>query len=173
MTTAVIVQQPKVTAQIVSTGSTPQVVAQPKVTAQLVVDNTTSQIVVTPKTTLELAVTNVTSQTVVTPKTTLQLTLPGTELNGRFTTNLVDTPSTYTGASGNLVRVNGAATGLEFTDEIDFDSLIFEPVTAPTTVVTDTVPMYMTATGNSPNRELAIKFKTQDGDEIIVASFIV
>jgi len=172
MTTAVIVQQPKVTAQIVSTGSTPQVVAQPKVTAQLVVDNTTSQIVVTPKTTLELAVTNVTSQTVVTPKTTLQLTLPGTELNGRFTTNLVDTPSTYTGANGNLVQVNAAGTGLEFTDEIDFDSLIFEPVATPT-VLGDTVPMYMTATGSSPNRELAIKFKTQDGDEIIIASFIV
>jgi hypothetical protein len=98
--------------------------------------------------------------------------LPGTELNGRFTTNLVDTPSTYSGAAGNLVQVNGAATALEFADEINFDSLIFEPVSTPT-VVTDTVPMYMTATGSSPNRELAIKFKTQDGDEIIIASFIV
>ena len=172
MTTAVIVQQPKVTAQIVSTGSTPQVVAQPKVTAQLVVDNTTSQIVVTPKTTLELAVTNVTSQTVVTPKTTLQLTLPGTELNGRFTTNLVDTPSTYTGASGNLVRVNPGGTGLQFTDEIDLTELIFDATNDPLAVSTDTVPMYLTASGASPNRELTLKIKTQDGDEIIIASFL-
>jgi hypothetical protein len=172
MTTAVIVQQPKVTAQIVSTGSTPQVVAQPKVTAQLVVDNTTSQIVVTPKTTLELAVTNVTSQTVVTPKTTLQLTLPGTELNGRFTTNLVDTPSTYSGAAGNLVQVNAAGTGLQFTDEIDLTELIFDATNDPLTVSVDTVPMYLTASGVSPSRELTLKIKTQDGDEIIIASFL-
>lgn len=173
MTTAVIVQQPKVTAQIVSTGSTPQVVAQPKVTAQLVVDNTTSQIVVTPKTTLELAVTNVTSQTVVTPKTTLQLTLPGTELNGRFTTNLVDTPSTYTGAASNVLKVNAAGTGIEFTDELDLDEIVFNSGDAPTVVYADTVPMYLTAIGTTPNRELALKIKTQDGDEIIIASFIV
>ena len=173
MTTAVIVQQPKVTAQIVSTGSTPQVVAQPKVTAQLVVDNTTSQIVVTPKTTLELAVTNVTSQTVVTPKTTLQLTLPGTELNGRFTTNLVDTPSTYTDAAGKLVQVNNLGTGLQFSDEVTLDEIVFDAGLAPDTVLVDSVPMYLTATGESPNRVLALKIKTQDGEEIIMASFIV
>jgi hypothetical protein len=91
---------------------------------------------------------------------------------GEFTA-LTDTPANYTGHAGKLVQVNTAQTGLEFTDQIDLDELVFDATTAPTTVLADSVPMYLTATGISPNREIELKIKTQDGDEIIMASFIV
>ena len=93
---------------------------------------------------------------------------------GEFTA-LTDTPANYTGHAGKLVRVNSAATELEFTDQIDLDEIVFDATIAPAngTIVADTFPMYLTATGTSPNRELALKVKTQDDQEIIIASVLV
>lgn len=46
-------------------------------------------------------------------------------------------------------------------------------ITAPSTPVANNMVMYVTATGTSPNREIAWKIKAQDGNEIIISSILV
>ena len=46
-------------------------------------------------------------------------------------------------------------------------------ITAPSTPAANSMIMYVTATGISPNREVAWKMKNQDGNEVIISSILV
>lgn len=63
-------------------------------------------------------------------------------------TGLTDTPSSYTGTQGYLVRVNSAATGLEFFDTGH------ETYTA-TTTITSTTPMMIGSLNTTPDTMIA------------------
>jgi len=86
---------------------------------------------------------------------------------------LNDTPTTYTGSGGYLLTVDLSENSVTFTNEIGIDELILEATTAPTSVASDSVSMYVTATGTTPNREVAYKIKNELGQEIIISSILV
>lgn len=86
--------------------------------------------------------------------------------------DLTDTPSSYANAAGQLVSVNPGGTGLQFTDEITIDELVHTARVAPTVVANDSVTVYVTATGTSPNREVAYKIKNEFGEEVIISSIL-
>jgi hypothetical protein len=52
-------------------------------------------------------------------------------------------------------------------------SLTQNATSAPSTPVANTIVMYVTASGTTPNREIAWKLKNQVGDEIIISSVLV
>lgn len=85
---------------------------------------------------------------------------------------LTDVPSSYANAAGYLVTVNPGGTGLQFTSDIPLDELIHTARVAPTTVANDSVSVYVTATGTSPNREVAYKIKNEYGEEVIISSIL-
>lgn len=60
------------------------------------------------------------------------------------------------------------------TGQVILDSVLTQRATsAPSTPEANTIVMYVTATGTSPNREVAWKIKNQAGDEIIISSVLV
>lgn len=87
-------------------------------------------------------------------------------------TALTDVPSSYANSAGYLVSVNPGGTGLQFTQDISLDELIHTARVAPTTVANDSVTVYVTATGTSPNREVAYKIKNEYGEEVIISSIL-
>ena len=87
--------------------------------------------------------------------------------------SLVDAPSSYSGYGGALVTVNPGGTGLQFTTEFTLDELVLTARVAPTTVNVDTMTVYVTATGTTPNREIAAKIKNEVGEEVILSSVLV
>ena len=52
-------------------------------------------------------------------------------------------------------------------------SLTQNAITAPSTPLANSMVMYVTASGTSPNREIAWKLKNQSGEEVIVSTVIV
>ena len=86
---------------------------------------------------------------------------------------LGDTPSSYSGASNQLVGVNAAENALGFVDEIEISEFVLSAVTAPTTPAADSMAMYVTASGTTPNREVSYKMKNELGQEIIISSILV
>ena len=86
---------------------------------------------------------------------------------------LTDTPSSYSGASNQLVGVNAAENALGFVDEIEISEFVLSAVTAPTTPAADSMAMYVTASGTTPNREVSYKMKNELGQEIIISSILV
>lgn len=87
-------------------------------------------------------------------------------------TSLTDVPSSYANSANYLVTVNPTATGLQFSQDISLDELIHTARIAPTTVANDSVTVYVTATGTSPNREVAYKIKNELGEEVIISSIL-
>lgn len=59
------------------------------------------------------------------------------------------------------------------TNGITISTLTQTSTTAPSTPVANSTVMYVTASGTTPNREIAWKVKTEDGSEIIIASILV
>jgi hypothetical protein len=92
--------------------------------------------------------------------------------NNRFT-NLTDAPGSYSGAGGYLVAVNPGATGLVFANDIELDELVHTASIAPSIIAADSVTVYVTASGTSPNREVAYKIKNELNQEIIISSILV
>lgn len=86
---------------------------------------------------------------------------------------LTDVPSSYTGAANKLVAVSAGATGLGFTDEIQISEFVLTAMSAPTTPSSDSMSIYVTASGTTPNREVAYKIKNELGQEIILSSILV
>ena len=87
--------------------------------------------------------------------------------------SLTDVPSSYTGAANKLVAVSAGATGLGFTDEIQISEFVLTAMSAPTTPSSDSMSIYVTASGTTPNREVAYKIKNELGQEIILSSILV
>jgi len=87
-------------------------------------------------------------------------------------TALTDVPSTYANSAGYLVTVNPGGTGLQFSQDISLDELIHSARVAPTVVANDTVTVYVTASGTTPNREVAYKIKNEFGEEVIISSIL-
>jgi hypothetical protein len=87
--------------------------------------------------------------------------------------SLTDVPSSYTGAANKLVAVSAGATGLGFTDEIQISEFVLTAMSAPTTPSADSMSIYVTASGTTPNREVAYKIKNELGQEIILSSILV
>lgn len=94
--------------------------------------------------------------------------------------DLADTPANYSTYGSSLVQVKADETGLEYVDEINIDELQLDTMTyvsqlAPSdgTIEEDTLAVFVTASGVSPNREIAFKIKTQNNEEIILASTLV
>lgn len=48
--------------------------------------------------------------------------------------SLLDTPNTYSGASGFLVKVNNSETGLEFSSEIGASNFSYDYIESPITI---------------------------------------
>lgn len=88
-------------------------------------------------------------------------------------TGLSDVPTSYAGKANYIVTVNSSETGLAFSNNIAFDYLSFSSQASPSTPSADTSKMYMTSSGSSPNREVALKMKNELGDEIIISSVLV
>jgi hypothetical protein len=93
-------------------------------------------------------------------------------------TDLTDTPSTYTDKADQLVTVNSTETGLTFTNELNIEEIQLDQLQhvaqiAPGSVESDTVVVYVTASGISPNREVAYKIKNELGNEVIISSILV
>jgi hypothetical protein len=86
---------------------------------------------------------------------------------------LTDTPDTYVGAANQLVGVSAGATGLGFTNEIQISEFVLSAMSAPTTPSSDSMSIYVTASGTTPNREVAYKIKNELGQEIILSSVLV
>jgi hypothetical protein len=86
---------------------------------------------------------------------------------------LTDTPSSYVGASNQLVGINVGETALGFVDEIEISEFVLSAVTAPATPLSDSMAMYVTASGTTPNREVSYKMKNELGQEIIISSILV
>jgi hypothetical protein len=85
---------------------------------------------------------------------------------------LTDVPSSYANAANYFVTVNASGTGLQFIKDITIDELVHTARVAPTTVANDSVTVYVTATGTSPNREVAYKIKNEYGEEVIISSIL-
>lgn len=58
-------------------------------------------------------------------------------------------------------------------EDAEFGLIEFSPRIAPTVVDVDTLVLYMTETGTTPNKELALKIKNEDGEEIIISTTLV
>ena len=93
---------------------------------------------------------------------------------------LSDTPTSYSTYGSSLIQVKADETGVEYVDEINIDELQLDTMTyvsqlAPSdgTIEEDTLAIYVTASGVSPTREIAFKIKTQNNEEIILASTLV
>ena len=87
--------------------------------------------------------------------------------------SLTDVPASYAGAANKLVAVSAGATGLGFTDEIQISEFVLTAMSAPTTPSADSMSIYVTASGTTPNREVAYKIKNELGQEIILSSILV
>ena len=92
--------------------------------------------------------------------------------NNSFKT-LSDVPSVYTGNAGSFVVVNATEDGLTFSNNVTLSDIAFTSQAAPGTPSSDSMRMYMTSSGSSPNKEVAIKFKNELGEEIILSSILV
>ena len=57
--------------------------------------------------------------------------------------------------------------------DISDGAFTMKAMTAPDTPSSDNVVQYVTASGTSPNREVALKAKFEDGQEVIIASRLV
>jgi hypothetical protein len=94
------------------------------------------------------------------------------DINGttRFGSNLQisgGTISTY--ASNNNITLSPHGTGT-----VSIPSSVTQAsITAPSSPSANNMVMYVTASGVSPNREIAWKIKTEDGNEIIISSVLV
>lgn len=111
---------------------------------------------------------------------TLSTTLDEVTTRGNTTTNgisignltveniFIDNDTISTVSNANLILdPNG-------TGQVVLDSPLTQRATsAPSTPVANSMVMYVTATGTSPNREVAWKIKNQAGDEIIISSVLV
>ena len=86
---------------------------------------------------------------------------------------LTDTPSSYSGNANQLIGVTLAEDGLGFTDEIQISEFILSAIIAPATPSSDSMSMYVTASGLTPNREVSYKMKNELGQEIIISSILV
>lgn len=86
---------------------------------------------------------------------------------------LADTPDTYSGNASFLVAVNSLETGLAFINQIEISDLVLNAMIAPTSVANDSVEIYVTASGSSPNREVALKLKNEIGDEVTISTVLV
>jgi len=106
----------------------------------------------------------------------LALSVAQTAFNFANTSNnflaLQDTPFSYAGANGYFVVVNATETGLSFTPDINLDELIFTARSVPNTPIPDSVTVYVTTSGVSPNKEVAFKIKNESGEEIILSSVL-
>jgi hypothetical protein len=88
-------------------------------------------------------------------------------------TDLGDVPSSYTGANSYLLAVTADANGVGFTDEIFISEFTLTDQTPPANVSNDSVTLYVTSSGTTPNREVAFKIKNELGEEIIISSVLV
>jgi hypothetical protein len=100
--------------------------------------------------------------------------------NSTSFTTLPDTPSSYSGYGLSVVQVSATENRLQFTNSLDIqelqlDDVVFsarlEPVDGE--IEADTMQVYVTATGVSPNREVAYKVKNELNEEIIISSILV
>ena len=92
--------------------------------------------------------------------------------NNSFNT-LSDVPASYTGYANAFVVVNPTGDGLTFATDFSVNQFLFTAVTAPATPAPTTMSVYLTATGVSPNMEVAWKIKNELGDEVILSSILV
>ena len=92
--------------------------------------------------------------------------------NNSFKT-LSDVPASYTGYANAFVVVNPTGDGLTFATDFSVNQFLFTAVTAPATPAPTTMSVYLTATGVSPNMEVAWKIKNELGDEVILSSILV
>jgi hypothetical protein len=111
---------------------------------------------------------------------TLSTTLDEVTTRGNTTTNgisignltveniFIDNDTISTVSNANLILdPNG-------TGQVILDSVLTQRATsAPSTPEANTIVMYVTASGTTPNREVAWKIKNQAGDEIIISSVLV
>lgn len=111
---------------------------------------------------------------------TLSTTLDEVTTRGNNTTNgisignltveniFIDNDTISTVSNANLILdPNG-------TGQVILDSVLTQRATsAPSTPEANTIVMYVTASGTTPNREVAWKIKNQAGDEIIISSVLV
>lgn len=111
---------------------------------------------------------------------TLSTTLDEVTTRGNTTTNgisignltveniFIDNDTISTVSNANLILdPNG-------TGQVILDSaLVQRAMSAPSTPLANSMVMYVTASGNSPNREIAWKIKNEAGEEIIISSVLV
>lgn len=86
---------------------------------------------------------------------------------------LSDVPTSYTGFANAFVVVNPNANGLTFATDFNINAFNFTAVTAPATPAGSSVTVYLTASGVSPNMEVAWKIKNELGEEVILSSILV
>lgn len=83
--------------------------------------------------------------------------------------------------TANRIPYAGASGSIEDSSALTFDgaNLVVNggvkqtSISAPSSPSSDSMLMYVTASGVSPNREVAWKIKNQAGDEIIISSILV
>lgn len=111
---------------------------------------------------------------------TLSTTLDEVTTRGNTTTNgisignltveniFIDNQTISTVSNANLILdPNG-------TGQVILDSaFVQKAISAPSTPIANSVVMYVTASGTSPNREVAWKMKNEAGEEIIISSVLV
>ena len=85
---------------------------------------------------------------------------------------LNDTPSSYNTYANYFVVVNSTETGLTFTNNATFSDFQFTAQVAPATPPTDTMSMFVTASGTSPNRVVALNTLNQLGETVIISSVL-
>lgn len=99
--------------------------------------------------------------------------LSGTNTGDQTFITLGDTPVSYTSKEDYVVKVNSSATGLEFSQDLEFGLIEFQPRTAPATVTSTYNVMYLTSIGTTPNQEIALKIKNELGEEIILSTLLI
>jgi hypothetical protein len=80
--------------------------------------------------------------------------------------NISLTSNTISTTAGNLVLLPIGTVSVE-------SSLTQKAISSPSTPVANTIVTFVTASGTTPNREIAWKLKNQVGDEIIISSVLV
>lgn len=79
-------------------------------------------------------------------------------------------PSSLSGKAKYLIDVNDSETGFEFSDTLEFDDCTFIARSEPSTPIADSIVVYVTSSGTSPNKVVEWKIKNELGQEVILHS---
>lgn len=86
---------------------------------------------------------------------------------------LTDVPSTYSGSEEYFVMVRSDGSGLTFSPNVSLSEMIHVAMVAPGTPANDSITVYVTSTGTTPNKEVAYKIKNEWGEEVILSSILI